>query len=193
MTGWASDILLSLGGLVGTLLFLTFGDLVSEEIRGWLDMVPRALLRLAAVQLDPEKRATIYDDEWLPELCYILRGAESRPVTRLIRGIRFAVGLIISAHHIARRLDRTPALAQAASAQPLSDAESELARLRADSDWWMARRNNPNAPPLSKADHNDLERWMNTLANAQNTELLEPEVATFARLLRAMSSYGEVS
>jgi hypothetical protein len=89
-------------GLIGMLLFGALGDLVSEEILGWLDLVPHAILRLAAAQLDPELRESIYGGEWLPELIYILRGAESRPITRLIRGVRFALGLVFSARGIAR-------------------------------------------------------------------------------------------
>jgi hypothetical protein len=89
-----------------TVLLAAIGDLVSEEIRGWLDLAPRAILRLAASQLDPAQRETIYRDEWLPELTYALRGAESRPITRLIRGVAYAMGLLIAARRIARRVDR---------------------------------------------------------------------------------------
>jgi ThiF family len=98
MTGLAWGAL----GLIGMFLFGALGDLVSEEIRAWLDLVPHAILRLAAAQLDPELRESIYEGEWLPELIYILRGAESRPITRLIRGMRFALGLLFSARGIAR-------------------------------------------------------------------------------------------
>jgi hypothetical protein len=94
--------------LGATLLLAAAGDLVSEEIRGWLDLAPRAILRLAATQLDRAQRETIYYDEWLPELTYALRGAESRPITRLIRGTAYATGLLIAARRIARRVDRTP-------------------------------------------------------------------------------------
>jgi hypothetical protein len=102
MTGLAWSVLC----LLGVFLFAALGDLVSEEIRGWLDLVPRALLRLAAVQLDPDIREIIYEGEWLPDLIYELRGAESRPITRLIRGTTFALGLLSSARRIAR--DRVP-------------------------------------------------------------------------------------
>jgi hypothetical protein len=98
MTGWAWAVLI----LFGTLLFAAFGDLVSEEVRGWLDLAPRAILRLAAAQLDPELQESTYHGEWLPELVYVLRGAESRPITRLIRGTTFAIGLLLAARRIAR-------------------------------------------------------------------------------------------
>jgi hypothetical protein len=101
-------------------LSAALGDLVSEEIRGWLDLAPRAILRLASTQLESSQRETIYRDEWLPELVYVLRGAESRPITRLIRGTSFALGLLIAARRIARY--RSPA--------PMRGIRSELASLR---------------------------------------------------------------
>jgi hypothetical protein len=77
------------------LMFLSaaLGDLVSEEIRGWLDRVPRAILRLATLRLEAADRETTYRKVWGPDLDYFLRGDESRPITRLIRGMKFAVSL----------------------------------------------------------------------------------------------------
>jgi hypothetical protein len=69
------------------------GDLVSQEIRGWLDRVPRAVLKLAALRLDPADREATYREVWRPDLDYYLRGDESRPITRLIRGMAFSVSL----------------------------------------------------------------------------------------------------
>ena len=69
------------------------GDLVSEEIRGWLDRVPRAVLKLAALRLDPADREATYREVWRPDLDYYLCGDESRPITRLIRGMAFSVSL----------------------------------------------------------------------------------------------------
>ena len=97
MTGFAWGVVC----LVGAFLFAALGDLVSEEIRGWLDLAPRAILRLAAARLDPELQESIYQEEWLPELIYVLRGAESRPITRLVRGATFALGLLLAAPKIA--------------------------------------------------------------------------------------------
>jgi DNA-binding CsgD family transcriptional regulator len=100
---------------MGALLLGALGDLVHEEIRGWLDLVPHAILRLAASQLDIGQRSAIYENEWLPELCCVLRDAESRPITRLIRGITFAFGLLLAARRIAREISRdAPALPQLA-------------------------------------------------------------------------------
>jgi hypothetical protein len=115
----------------GVFLFAALGDLVSEEVRGWLDLAPRAVLRLAAMRLDPELRESICQDVWLPDLAYFLSGAELRPITRLIRGTTFALGLLRSARRIAR-LDRTAARQQATQA---------LSELRWRS--WLAYRDDP--------------------------------------------------
>ena len=126
---------------------LSLGELVNEEIRGWLDYLPRFILRLAARRLDPAGKITIYEDEWLPELTCILRGAEARPISRLIIGVKFSVGLLITAKRIARHLHRTsPDLAQpspcpviTASAAQISLA-AQLKSLRGLVDKILARR-----------------------------------------------------
>lgn len=105
MTGLAWAAL----GLAGMFLFAALGDLVSEEIRGWLDLAPRAILRLAAARLGPELRESIYQEVWLPDLIYELRGAESRPITRLVRGTMFAIGLLLAARRIAHNHLPAPA------------------------------------------------------------------------------------
>jgi hypothetical protein len=122
MTAWAW----AAGTLVGALVLAAVGDLISDEIRGWLDLAPRAILHLAATQLDAAQRETIYQDEWLPELTYALRGAEARPITRLITGIKYAMGILIAARHVADRLNRIP---QSEKISPLSMT----------SDWREAR------------------------------------------------------
>lgn len=85
------------------------GDIVSEEVRDRLDHIPHAILKLAAGRLDPRQRSSVYDDEWLPELYYILRGAEARPITRLVTGTHYALGILITTHKIARHLHRSVA------------------------------------------------------------------------------------
>jgi hypothetical protein len=100
------------GYLAGFLAIVTgiaiaaVGELVSEEIRDRLDQVPRGILRLAARWLDPGQRATVYLDEWEPELVYILKGTEARPVTRLITGTWYALGILANTRRIARHLHR---------------------------------------------------------------------------------------
>lgn len=91
---------------LGGLLMIALGDMVSEEVRDRLDHLPHAILLLAARRLDPAQRFTVYEDEWLPELTYILKGDEARPMTRLYHGTRFALGILVRANRITRQLDR---------------------------------------------------------------------------------------
>jgi hypothetical protein len=99
-----------LAGTAGALLVLAAGDLVSEEIRARLDRLPYGLLRLARRRLPAELRETVHDQEWAPELEHILRRAGALPVTRLIAGTRFALGLATRAPRIGAELlpERTP-------------------------------------------------------------------------------------
>jgi hypothetical protein len=95
-----------LGSIVTFIVMAALGDMVSEEVRDRLDHLPHAILRLAARRLNSAQRVSIYDDEWLPELTYILKGDEARPITRLYQGTRYAVGILCSAHRIASQIDR---------------------------------------------------------------------------------------
>jgi uncharacterized small protein (DUF1192 family) len=94
----------ALGGAGTFTVMAAVGDMVSEEVRDRLDHLPHAILRLAAQRLHPDQRSVIYDDEWMPELTYILKGDEARPITRLYHGTRYAVGILATARRIAGRL-----------------------------------------------------------------------------------------
>jgi hypothetical protein len=107
-----SSYLLALLCIAGGLFATAIGDMASEEVRDRLDHLPHVILRLAALRLDPAERVAIYDDEWLPELIYILQGDEARPVTRLYHGARFALGILVAARRIARDLHRAEPLAE---------------------------------------------------------------------------------
>jgi hypothetical protein len=78
--------------------------MLSDEVLGWLALVPLGVLRLVAMRLPAALRKTVYEGEWLPELQFILRKAEGRPITRLTTGIWYACSLIRSAGRIARTL-----------------------------------------------------------------------------------------
>jgi hypothetical protein len=97
MSVWLIATLTGLGGL-----FLgVCSDMISEEMRGRLDRLPQALVRLAARRLPEEIR----DDmarEWLAELHEFLHGAEAIPVTRLVKGLGYARGLFFSAPRFGR-------------------------------------------------------------------------------------------
>src|SRR2546426_755622 len=69
---------------------------------------PRAATT-ASPALRPQLRESVYQEKWVPDLIYELRGAESRPITRLVRGLTFALGLLVSAHKIAGHLAPVPA------------------------------------------------------------------------------------
>ena len=110
-----SGYLVAFFSVVGGLFAAAVGDMVSEEVRDRLDHVPEAILKLAASRLDASKRVAIYDGEWLPELTYILRGDEARPVSRVYHGTRFALGILLTARRIARDLHRAAPFAESQS------------------------------------------------------------------------------
>jgi hypothetical protein len=95
---WAALAFLAMAGTA------VLGDMVSEEARDRLDRLPHAILRAAARRLPPEDRVTMYHDNWLPELAYILKGAEARPVTRLATGTWYALGILATSRRAARHL-----------------------------------------------------------------------------------------
>lgn len=93
-------------GIVGFLIALivaTVGDLVSEELRGRLDRMPYAVLRLAIRRLPAEIRQSV-GDEWRAELHHILHRAKGLPITRFASGIPYALGLLRTARRIGREL-----------------------------------------------------------------------------------------
>jgi hypothetical protein len=103
------NVLWVIAAFVGAVTVTITHDLISEEARARLDKVPFALLKLAARRLPPNIRARIYNDEWLPELHYILREDEAEPITRLIHGTRFAMSLWRAGPRISRELASLPA------------------------------------------------------------------------------------
>ncbi len=89
-------------------LIAVLGELVSDEIRGRLDCVPFALLAAAARRLPKDQRIGLYEQAWLPELHYLLRGDQAKPLTRLVHGSWFAAGLWLAAHRISREFMDVP-------------------------------------------------------------------------------------
>jgi hypothetical protein len=98
-----SAVLLTIASALVGIIGATFGDLVSEEVRRRLDRVPMQLTQLACRRL-PEPVRTDRADEWSAELNAILirRGATKLPITRLVVGVRFALGLFIATPAIGR-------------------------------------------------------------------------------------------
>ncbi len=140
MIGYFWAVLGILAGLAMTVL----GDMARQEIRDRLDHLPHAVLCLAARQLDPSQRITIYQDEWVPELTYILTGAETRPITRLVIGTRYALGILVSAHRIARHVRRIPAETPSSRSLPDPEVISQLST--------EPEARSPGAPALTIAE-----------------------------------------
>lgn len=123
MNGWIGGVLVVVGGF----LFTAFSSLVNDEIKGWLQRVPYAILRLAAALLPkPGQRESIYQQEWLPELIYEMGRAESRPITRLFLGTKFATGLLLKARSIGRNIDEVRQVEATNAQVEATNAASEI-------------------------------------------------------------------
>ena len=91
-----SYLLAALGVTVLTII-AAIGKLIDEEVRGWLELLPYLILRFAAaMRLDPIRQVLIYEDEWLPELSYIMKRSSTRPISRILVGVHFALSLLFS-------------------------------------------------------------------------------------------------
>jgi hypothetical protein len=77
-------------------------NLVLVETATRLERIPYAILRLARRRLPVEHRKTIHDQEWLPELVVIVRETEGLPITRLVRGVLYSIGLLFVASRVSK-------------------------------------------------------------------------------------------
>jgi hypothetical protein len=111
-------------GILAVVFMTAFRGMASDELRDRLDHLPHTILRLAARRLSPAQRTSIYYDEWVPELTYILKGAGARPITRLITGTRYALGILVNAPRIARHLHRELEKAPSDSRRPLAEGST---------------------------------------------------------------------
>lgn len=78
-------------------------EMFQEEAKTRLEHLPNTLIRLAAMRLPMEIR----DDnaaEWRGELATVLIETDGLPLTRLLRGTRYAAGLIWAAGSVAHEL-----------------------------------------------------------------------------------------
>jgi hypothetical protein len=110
------------------------GDLFSEEARTRLDRLPYALIRLAALRVPSDVRPELYE-EWSAELHELLRGAEALPVTRLVRGIRYAAGLLRVSSDIGNQLTLRGSGSSAASAKRRAVAFGSAIGRRISTPW----------------------------------------------------------
>jgi hypothetical protein len=88
--------------IIGVFILSIFTGMVRDEVRGQLDRVPYALLRLARRRVPRELRVCLHDEEWLPELHYIINRDEALPISRLLMGTLFALGILRTARRISR-------------------------------------------------------------------------------------------
>jgi Z1 domain len=149
VSGYVWAILAFIAGLGVAVL----GDMVSEEVRDRLDHIPHAILKLAARRLDAGQRSALYADEWLPELTYILTGAETRPITRLFTGTHYALGILASAHRTARHLHRSapaqPALLPSTSLSSKAEVAQQFwSRYR----WYLQHAKKMPAQAVAQLD-----------------------------------------
>ena len=87
----------------GTLIWRTVGAMCAEEINTRIGLLPNALLRVAALRLPHGIRSDLAD-EWTAELDFIVSGTDGLPMTRLLRGLRFATSLLLTAKSVAHEL-----------------------------------------------------------------------------------------
>ena len=95
-----------LAGLICLVIWLlrnAAGEMLKEEMQTRLCLIPNALIRVAVLRL-PEQGRSDLADEWLSELAFIVNGTEGLPVTRLLRGVRFAGSLLWTAREMAHEL-----------------------------------------------------------------------------------------
>lgn len=95
-------LIIWLSAVGGLFVLSIFTGMIKDEARGRLDRVPYALLRLARRRVPRELRVCLYDEEWLPELHYIMKRDEALPISRLLMGTLFALGILRTARRISR-------------------------------------------------------------------------------------------
>ena len=86
-------------------LLTALSGVIGDEVRGWLELAPRGILRLISLRIPAGSREVIYKEEWLPELVFILHEAEGGPITRTARAAWFALSLAGAAAEIGRALE----------------------------------------------------------------------------------------
>ncbi len=99
--GWAL-----LAGLICLIIWLlrnAAGEMLKEEMQTRLCRIPNAVIRVAVLRLPVQSRSELAD-EWRSELAFIVNDTEGLPVTRLLRGVRFAGSLLWTAREMAHEL-----------------------------------------------------------------------------------------
>jgi hypothetical protein len=113
------------GAAVLWLLRTATTQMCQEEMRTRMAGLPYALVRVASKRLPEEVRDDVAD-EWRGELAFVLRETDGLPLTRLLRGMRFAMGLVWSSRVFARELSGdSESTAPAASPQEILELAVE--------------------------------------------------------------------
>ena len=97
------DVGLLVLGIIAAFAFSVLSSLARDEARGQIDRIPYAKLRLARRRVPRALRVRLHDEEWLPELHHILNHAQTRPISRLLTGTMFALGILRTARKISRQ------------------------------------------------------------------------------------------
>lgn len=100
MSGWTGALVAVLGVMAAGIVT----NLLSEEVRARLDLLPRGIIWLAGRFL-PQAVRDDQCDEWVAELYAMLKDADDGlPITRLLTGLRYACSLLRGAPAVAREL-----------------------------------------------------------------------------------------
>lgn len=95
------------GSVAGGFLISSLGSLVGEEAAQHLDRLTHMLIRLTTRRLPRSVRQEIAE-EWTAELDYLLWHEKALPLTRVLLGVRYATGLLISSGRIGRMAAARP-------------------------------------------------------------------------------------
>jgi hypothetical protein len=123
------DVIVSaaVAGVVAVLV-ATAVNMAAAELQARLDGVCFLLLRLARRRLPADLRQPLHDEEWLPELYHILCREEARPVTRLVQGLAFSLGLLLKTKSVATAVGDSRSVLNATDAKRPVDAETPFER-----------------------------------------------------------------
>lgn len=84
------------GAIMGAIVAGVTGvvtGLAQDELKGWIGRLPFWLLRIATKRVPEDIRDSLRED-WEAELHHLLRDKTDRPITRLVVGLRFSLGLV---------------------------------------------------------------------------------------------------
>lgn len=142
-------------------------EVFQQEVKTRLLHLPNTLITLAAMRLPKEIRDDIAA-EWLGELASVLRDAEGLPLTQLLRGLQYAMGLFRAASGIARDLADEERIKAARS--PTGNLLSDLAIATTS----LVGYRGPTACVAAGITYRQLDYWA-------RTGLIEPSIRSSAK------------